>query len=350
MENSERLKKMRRLAYRLSNDLINEKYAIGVLLYGSVVSGKIHGKSDIDIATIYDGDGDAYPLHEEKVLESIKLDIYRYPISSFIHTFEDDQYRGKTDSWTKTSLNVQLMRSCEIIKDPQSKLNEWKAKANEWSWRENEIKPLMDRSYDAMFLLKEVLAKKEEFNTLLCLRDIIALLVCICLMKHDLIPAWTPKDPLSTLLPLKKKRHREFVDFYILVNGLDEVNLASFPELLDELDKMIKQECGREETLALESYENARICLMKGEIYGAVLSARNSGQLLGLHILKKRGIRLELNWPDPYVHLEMVNECRAVVPFFNDWYKRIHDYTKYNLRILNRLAREIEGIKKEIEE
>ena len=32
MENSERLKKMRRLAYRLSNDLINEKHAIGVLL------------------------------------------------------------------------------------------------------------------------------------------------------------------------------------------------------------------------------------------------------------------------------------------------------------------------------
>jgi len=347
---NERPKKMHDLAYRLSNDLINEKCTIGVVLYGSMVSGKIHEGSDIDIATIYDAKDGAYPLHEQKVLEGIKLDIYRYPIGNFIHTFEDGQYGGKTDSWTKTSLCVQLMRSCEILKDPQGKLHKWKVKANEWSWRENEIKPLMDRAEDAMLLLREVLARKEEFNILFCLRDMVALLACIYLMKHDMIPVWTPKDLLSTLLPLKKEGHQEFVDFYMLVNGLNEVKITSFRELLNELYKMIKEECGREETLALESYENARICLIKGNIYGAVLSARNSGQLLGLHILEKRDIKLELNWPDPYVHLEMVNKCRIIAPFFYEWYEKIHDPTNYNLRILNNLTREVEETEKAIEE
>lgn len=349
MWNGERLRKMRKLAYKLSNDLINEKNAIGVLLYGSIVSGRIHERSDVDIATIYDADESTYPLREEKFLEGIRVDIWRYPISEIIHTFEDEQYRGKTNSWVKTSLFVELMRSCQIMKDPHGKLAEWKDKAKEWLWKDNEINPVLDQFRDHLLLLKEVLAEKDQFGALLCLRDTTALLVCICLMKHNMVPTWMPKDPVYTLIsPLKKEGQQEVIDLFLLVNGLDEVELTSFRKLLDELDKIIKQECGSKVTETLIHYEDAIACLMKEDTYGALLSARMSGQRVGYQILENRGIKLKFHWPDAVAHLRMVNECRSIAPFFSIFYKRIHDSSRYNLRILNKLTTSMEEIKKDL--
>ena len=218
MGNVERLGKMRHLADKLSDDLFKEKRVLGVLLYGSIVSGKIHEKSDIDIATIYDASDDTYPLREEKVIEGFKVDIWRYPINRFIQIFDDEKLRDKTSTWIRASPYLELMRDCRIIKDPKYKLYEWKAKAKNWKWRESEIKPVKKRITDSLQLLKDTVTMKDEFSLLLCLRDTTALLVSIYLMRSDLIPTWMPKDPWTTLInPLKRAGHEEIIDLFIKV-------------------------------------------------------------------------------------------------------------------------------------
>jgi len=342
MGTDERLRKMRQLAHKLSDDLVREKYVVGVLLYGSVASGKIHERSDLDIATIYDASDDAYPLREEKIVEGFKADIWRYPITRFIHTFDDEQYREKASTWVKASIYVELMRSCQILKDPKRRLSEWRASAKNWKWRESEIEPVMKRVIESMRLLRRMVAKRDEFEVLLCLRDIVALLVCIHLMRHDMIPTWMPKDAWNTAIyPLKHAGHQELIDLFVSVNGLNKVDMESFMKLLEELAGMIKQESESKCTESSAHYEDAKACLTKGDAYGAVLSGRIAGQMLGHQILENRGFRLKHHWPDADVHLKMVEQCLVLAPFFHSFYKKLHDSNKYDIGALNSLAEKV---------
>ncbi len=77
MEDSDRLARMRQLAYESSDELIEEKGVVGVLLYGSTVPGKIHERNDVDIVVVYESHDDWYRLKEEKVVNGLKVDIPR---------------------------------------------------------------------------------------------------------------------------------------------------------------------------------------------------------------------------------------------------------------------------------
>ena len=98
-------KQMRELALSLCKNLMMEKHAIGAFLFGSVVTGNIHEKSDVDLAIIYDEAATDLRWGKEiRKINDIRVEVWRYSAKRFINTFEDEKLRNKSDTWMWASL------------------------------------------------------------------------------------------------------------------------------------------------------------------------------------------------------------------------------------------------------
>ena len=99
------------LAKRIARDILNEN-VIGIILFGSLARGNADELSDIDLALVVDGGELGL---EEKVIEGIKVEVWRYDIKHFLHTFEDGKYRKRDNSWFTLSL---WLGASQIWHDP----------------------------------------------------------------------------------------------------------------------------------------------------------------------------------------------------------------------------------------
>jgi len=323
---------MQRLAEAQCQSLMKEKYAIGAFLFGSAVSGDIHEESDIDLAVVYNAvAADINIGKEEKRINDARLEIWRYPIGPFIQTFEDETLRNKPDTWMWASLWVEFMQTGLILEDPTRRLAEWKAKAKTWKWRESEIKPARNQAEDNLRASERYLVKSDTFNSLICLREALTCLSAAHIMKHDLIPSFRPKE-LSLKLRLIKDKERNLLTVFDLVNDSSLLDYNQVEGLLLRLKELVDKEWGTIRLGPRTEFENAKSCLRKRDLIGALLSLRYSAYWLGFHILNKRGIKVKAEICNGENHVEMLTRLATSSESFYDFYRQLQFAEKWDLK------------------
>jgi len=334
MNKEQKLQQMRNLALSLCKNLMQEEHAIGALLFGSVVSGKIHEKSDLDLAIVYNIDApNMREGKEERRVNEVNVEIWRYSASHFAHTFEDEKLRSRPDTWMWASLWVEIMKNCEILEDPTNKLAEWKEKAHKWKWRQSEINPVWNQAEENLQTSRTHLAKQDLFASLLCLRESMTCLAAAHIMKHNLIPSFRPKE-LYTKLRLIQTKENTLWNLFNFINDIPIINSKIIEGLLKPLDRFINVKWGKERKGPRTELENAYGCLRKHDLAGALLSARYAAYWLGFHVLRKQDVKLKAKICDAENHIEMTKKLAPVAPSFYNFYQKLHFIDRWNIKRL----------------
>src|SRR3990170_978852 len=200
MDKEVRLRQMRELATTQAQELMKEKYAIGAVVFGSTAAGDINQESDVDLAVIYNTvAADISVGKEEKRIGDVRVEVWRYPITPFVETFENEKLRNKPDTWMWTSLWIECMQTGLILADPTGRLAKWKAKTKDWKWRDNEIQPAAKQAESNLHVSERFLVEQKLFEALICLREALTCLSAAHVMKYGLIPSFRPKEISSKL-------------------------------------------------------------------------------------------------------------------------------------------------------
>lgn len=330
MSKESKLEKMRALAAEQCHELMKEKYAIGAFLFGSAASGDIHEQSDIDLAVVYNTIGADIRAHkEERRIDGRRLEVWRYPIAPFTGTFEDETLRDKPDTWMWTSLWIEGMQKGVILADPTRRLADWKAKAKQWKWRESEIRPVLRQAQDNIAAAKRHLANQDTFASLICLREALTCLSAAHVMKRDLNPSFRPKD-LSQRLDLIKDKEKQMSEAYELVNDATVLDRNLVEGLFLKLKEFVDSEWGAKRLGPRSELENAKSCMNKRNLLGALLSLRYCAYWLGYHIINKTEHKLKTEICIGENHVQMTKRLAEVCEPFHSFYKQLNFAEKWN--------------------
>jgi hypothetical protein len=321
---------MKALAAKQCHELMKEKYAIGAFLFGSAASGDTHEESDIDLAVVYNTvAADIIAHKEERRVDGTRLEIWRYPIAPFTGTFEDEKLRDKPDTWMWTSLWIQCMQEGVILDDPTRRLADWKAKAKQWKWHESEIKPVLKQARDNVAVAKRHLSNHDPFASLICLREALTCLSAAHVMKHDLNPSFRPKD-LSQRLNLVKDKEEQLSAAYEHVNDATALDRNLVEGLFLKLKEFVDSEWGAKRLGPRSELENAKSCMNKRNLLGALLSLRYCAYWLGYHIINRTEYKLKTEICNAENHVQMTKRLAQVSEPFHLFYKQLNFAEKWN--------------------
>jgi hypothetical protein len=325
-----RLEKMKALAAKQCHELMKEKYAIGAFLFGSAASGDTHEESDIDLAVVYNTvAADIQVGKEEKKNDGMRLEVWRYPIAPFTGTFEDEKLRDKPDTWMWTGLWIECMQDGVILVDPTRRLADWKAKAKQWKWRDSEIKPVLKQAQDNVAAAKRHLANHDPFASMICLREALTCLSAAHVMKHDLNPSFRPKD-LSQRLNLIKDKEKQLSAAYESVNDAAALDRNLVEGLFIRLKEFVDSEWGAKRLGPRSELENARSCMNKRNLLGALLSLRYCAYWLGFHVINKSERKLKTEICNGENHVQMTSRLAQVSEPFYSFYKQLNFAEEWN--------------------
>ena len=337
------LEKMKALAATHCQELMKEKYAIGAFLFGSIVSGD-NEESDIELAVVYNAvAADVQVGKEERRISDMRLGVWRYPIAPFTGTFEDEKLRDKPDTWMWTSLWIECMQNGVILADPTRRLADWKTRAKQWKWRESEVKPAVEQAKDNVAAAKRYLNKRDPFHSLICLREALTCLSAAYIMKHGLIPSFRPKD-LSQKLVLIRDKETELASAYEHVNNTINLDYNLVEGLFVGLKEFIDSEWGARRLGPRSELENARSCLNKNNLIGAMLSLRYSAYWLGFHIINRRETKLRAEICNGENHVKMLDHLKKASEPFYEFYQRLQFTDKWNLQNTDSALHQIQAV------
>ncbi len=338
---------MRALATAQCKELMKEKYAIGAFLFGSIASGNMHEESDVDLAVVYNAvAADIKIGKEERKVNGSRVEVWRYPIVPFINTFEDEKLRDKPDTWMWTSLWVEAMQKGIVIADPSKRLADWQAKAKQWKWRQSEIKPALKQAEDNLKTARHYLDKRSTFDSLICLREALTCLSAAYLMKYDLIPSFRPKD-LSQKIRLISDREEKLPRVYEFVNDAADLDYNLVEGWFLKLKEFVDSEWGTRRLGPRSELENARSCLNRRDLVGAVLSLRYSAYWLGFHIINKVEQKLPAEICNGENHVKMASHLATGSEAYYDFYKQLHFMEKWNAQKLEIAVSQVDGLETE---
>jgi len=344
MSKATKLQQMQELALKQCAELMKEKYAIGAYLFGSMASGDVHEESDIDLAVVYNTvAADIKMRKEERKSDGVRIEIWRYPIGPFINAFEDEKLRDKPDTWMWTGLWIEGMQNGVILADPTRRLIEWKMKAKQWKWRQSEIEPALKQAQDNIGAAQGYLARSDAFYSLICLREALTCLSAAFVMKHGLIPSFRPKD-LTQKLDLIKDKEKNLSTVFALVNDVDSLDYNLVEGLLVRLKEFVDSEWGAKRLGPRSEFENARSCLLKRNLAGALLSLRYSAYWLGFHVVKKTENKIKAEICNGGNHVNMVKALSRVSESFCGFYGQLHFTEKWNTQQVENARNQIQAI------
>ncbi len=331
MSKETKLQQMREIAAKQCAELMEEKYAIGAFVFGSTASGDVHEESDIDLAVVYNTvAADIKVGKEEKKMNGARLEIWRYPIAPFMNTFEDEKLRDKPDTWMWTGLWIDCMQNGVILADPTRRLADWKAKARQWKWRQSEIEGAVKQAKTNLEAAQKHSSKRDIFYSLICLREALTCLSAAYIMKHGLIPSFRPKD-LSQKLDLIKDEEKSLLATFKLVNDVEGLDYNLTEGLLVRLKEFVDSEWGAKRLGPRSEFENARNCLLKRNLVGALLSLRYSAYWLGFHVINKREDKIRAEICSSENHVSMIRSLASVSESFYELYKQLHFAQKWDV-------------------
>jgi hypothetical protein len=154
-------------------------------------------------------------------------------------------------------------------------------------------------------------------------------------MRHDLIPSFRPKD-LSQKIGLIRDREKALAAVYESVNDAAYADYNAVEGLYVRLKEFIDSEWGVRRIGPRSELENARSCLNKRNLVGALLSLRYSAYWLGFHILNKRGQKMQAEIGNGENHVRMLSQLSNTSESFREFYEQLQFAEKWGQRELER--------------
>jgi len=300
MVNEDRASRLLAVARRVAESIDHEGL-VGVVLFGSLARGCVDEESDVDLAVVIE---DGEQGMEEVYVEGIRVEVWKYRVEHFRHTFEDGGYRGRRDSWFLASLWVRLLREGVVLRDPLGLLESWKRQALAWKWTKEEIAAVVRRAEDCLRTAIDAYNEGLVFRGVVAVRDSCYNLAMAWIMSRGGVPSIRPKDIYREVaLTGLRELFRE-------VQGLTDLSRVRVKELLGELRRLL-DEVWKEPRGARTEYENAVKSLHRGRLGEAVLNARYSAFYLGLRMARRRGVRVPLRLYDAKYHLKILDELEG---------------------------------------
>jgi hypothetical protein len=222
------------------------------------------------------------------------------------------------------------MQDGVILVDPTRRLADWKAKAKHWKWRDSEIKPVLKQAQDNVAAAKRHMASHDAFASLICLREALTCLSAAHVMRYSLNPSFRPKD-LSQRLNLIKDKEKPLSAAYESVNDATALDHNLVEGLFIRLKEFVDSEWGTKRLGPRSELENARSCMNKRNLLGALLSLRYSAYWLGYHVINKSERKLKTEICNGENHVEMTKRLAQVSEPFNMFYKQLHFAEKWNV-------------------
>ena len=332
--------KILELARGILQDFANER-VVGAILFGSFAKGIVDEISDLDLALIVEGEEGL----KEIAVGGLKVEVWKYSLKHFLHTFEDGKYRDREDSWFLTSLWIRLLREGIILEDPRGILGKWRNRALKWRWRRSEIAPVVDRAKRCVAVAKRTNSRGELFKGIVAIRDGLYNLTIAHIMALNRIPSIRPKDLY------KEVEEVEFRKIFDRVQGLEDVDKCVVEELLSELGSLLNREW-RSRRGARTEYENALRSLRRERPKEALLSARYCAFYIGVKILRNMGVKARLKLYDAEFHTSILDWLKDRKDFISIYYKlhatrRLgHEYLGECIRLVEENLMELSDISK----
>jgi len=183
---------------------------------------------------------------------------------------------------------------------------------------------------DNLRVSERYLVNHDSFYSLICLREALICLTAAHIMKHGLIPSFRPKE-LSLKLRLIKDKEKDLSAVFDLVNDVASLDYNIVDGLRLRLKEFVDAEWGTKWLGPRTELENAKSCVRRRDLIGAILSLRYSAYWLGFHILNKRGItHKKAEICNGENHVGMISSLATVVEPFFRFYKELQFAEKWD--------------------
>jgi len=337
---SPQLTRMRSVAEKISKEIVESGNIVGVVLVGSVSSGDIHEKSDIDLIVIHRTPQKQLPSSQFREFEGLMIEIHHNSVEHLEHTFDDEQYRNKGGAWFSANFGLQMLHDGLILQDPSGKLGLWREKALQWKWRSSEIQPLFSQSRSLLDAAENRIAEGDGFAALVLLRDALTPLSSAVMMRLGLPSYWRPKDQ-SLQVPLLEDQYPELVQLFYEAHGLEYVTPIWLEKSLNDLTILMRR-YDWEQGLQLH-VKGARGCYDKGNLAGSILCARRASYCLGIEILNQKGDNTPRCMFDAFTHLKVIDQTRQESDF-HQFYTEIHQIDLWNCNSISSTREKFAGL------
>lgn len=312
----QRVKQMRDLALDISASRREERGVVAALLFGSVVKGNVHLKSDVDIVIIKDMQENVI-RRNESIVNGVRIDLWEHSLSFYENLFKKD---WQPTEMFRFSLFLNILQECEVLYDKNSQFDDFRENAIKWKWPEkckdfinHKLRRALDnyrkRDYD-------------RFEKLVYLRKLFLLNIC-----RELLDIGKPMSIRNKDVYLKCKMYlfaRDFKAVFSRTPSLEELELL----IESTLNLFYGEVKGRGPWTELKDAQNY---ISDRNGFMATISLQNGAYYLGGVGLSNRSIKMEnRGFLYPESEIELILKSKEHWKEFYDIYRKVHNVDAWN--------------------
>jgi hypothetical protein len=303
---------MRELAQRISDRYQDDENIKAVLLFGSVATGNIHEKSDLDIVMIEDTDGEKTERNQYTE-QGFIIDLWRHSNSSYRKLFNTEIEHSEL---FQRSMFLNILQNCIILYDQDQTFADYQSRAQKWVWPRENIDYLLEKRAGAERYYNS--QELHEFENVLYDKSMVLLDTCIDLMKLG-------KPVSNRVKDLYLKSTEQLHDNRITSAYSKYPNHEELDKLIQESFSLFHQEIpDRNLFTELTDAEKHHIC---NEDLLAAVSLQNGAFYLDLYGLRNRNIQLEnRGYLFPETHVELAKKTKEHWRPFYEYSRKIHGF------------------------
>ena len=283
------LRRMSELVEDFVKEESRSERVIGIVAFGSFARGIVQESSDVDLLVLRE-DVEEYSRMRQNE-KGVLLEIHRWPAKMFSTPFTGGQSNVFQDAFC-----LAVMRDGRIIYDPKGILQRYKRFAQTHRLPRTRTRSLASKAQASLLLAQNLLEKGKIEGAEIEIRRAAEELARVLLLEGDILEIVSPKYYLPHLRNESPDFYRTFREVHNLKKiHRDEVEAAIqrvskwVGMIIDEIRRMGKEEWLRQGSAARgaqSELSNARDCLEKGDMEGAILQARYSAILLVSPVLR----------------------------------------------------------------
>ncbi len=305
-----KLRKMRILARKISDQRKAEEDTVAVLLFGSVAKGNIHPSSDIDIVIIKDSQ-DSLIERKEYHQDKTKIDLWKHSCSFYNRLFKKNWQPAEMFLY---SLFLNILQDCNVLYDGDTKFGEYRENALKWIWPKACKDFIMNKLRGAVNNYEKDF---NEFEKLVYLRKMFLLQMC-----RRLLDMGKPVSIRNKDYYLKCKEHFSIQNFETVFGRTPEIEQIEslFEKTVETFNQEVKD---REPWTELK---DARSYLSNNRVLMATISLQNGAYYLGCEGLANRKIKKEnKGFLYPESEIELIQRSWEHWKEFHDIYRTAHN-------------------------
>ncbi|UCE09895.1 MAG: nucleotidyltransferase domain-containing protein [Candidatus Thorarchaeota archaeon] len=268
---------------------------VGVVVYGSFVTGSLTASSDLDMCVIWDSSEAPVQLMAEQ--DGVLLDMSFATVSAV-----EDVIEGAPDDAFLIAEIIAKFRNARVVHDTDNKLKKWQSVAADYVWSDNVIDIIKEKAEAELSNASELVEKDDIVGAIHELRSALFNIARAVLMKNNVFSIIKPAEVLSEVRMLDPMTYRLFLRLFKL-KALQEAELLTALDSIRHWLKIAEERLGEVAPGAGLAPTAVRLAEAQRHYYGAmrltidseyelaVLEMRQTLSLLGRTLAETAGHR-----------------------------------------------------------